>query len=257
MIVELQDRRLIAALQCVDAVVGEPILASLQFQGSGVRVIRNRLGFYLLTAALGFEDYIRQFDLAGLASPLATDVDLQINDPGGQYLPRRFRLTVPRSLSAEAETSAFRPAVISLFPSPAFARPQPGWAVFRASIADAEGNPLPWALIRVSRQADPVIDAIAQADDRGEALIAVAGIPMTLVSGDSDPEDAEALPNLLPDVVTATATVIFDPAPIAAIPDPDDLLARRETLPSGSLPLSIAAGRSQSTTLAFNLSPPS
>lgn len=255
MIVELQDRRLIAALQCVDAVVREPIQDSLQIQGDGVRVVRNRLGLYVLTAAPGFADYTRQFDPAVLAALPDDAVELLVRDPRGQYLPRRVRVSVPRALNAETEDSIFRPVVIPLFPAPALARPQPGWAVFRVTVTDAGGTPLPWALIEVTRAVAPTISTLAQADARGEALIAVPDLPITLVSADSDPAD-DAPPELLPEAVTVTATVLFDPTLGATISDPDDLLARRATLPQGTIPLSVAAGRSQSTILTVTLNPP-
>lgn len=255
MMLELQDRRLIAALQCVDAVAREPIQSPLRIEGEGIRLIRNRLGFYVATAAPGFADYTRQFDPAELTAPPSGSVELLVTDPRGQYLPRRFQLPIPRSLDSEAETTIFQPVVIPLFPAPGLTRPQPGWAVFRASITDAADNPLPWALIEVTRATDPVINALSQADDRGEALIAVSNLPLILVSADPEPEE-EASPELLPQAVTATATVIFDPTQGTAIPNPDDLLARRATLPQVTLPLSVAAARSQSTTLTFTLNPP-
>lgn len=260
MIVELQDRRLIAALQCVDAVVGEPIVEALQIQGTGIRTIRNRLGLYGLTAAPGFEDYTGQFDPSDLPAPVIAPpgdgIDLLISDPRGQYLPRLFRLAVPRALSAAAETSIFRPVVVPLFPAPAFARPQPGWAVVRASLTDAGGTPLPWALIEVTRPADPAIATLAQADARGEALIAVPEIPVTLWAADDAPEGDEGPPPILLDAIAVTATAIFDPALDTFPPNPDDLLARRAALPQGTLPLSIAAARSQTLPLAFTLNPP-
>lgn len=260
MILELQDRRLIAALQCVDAVVGEPIVEPLHVWGAGLRTIRNRLGLYVLTAAPGFEDYTGQFDPANLPVPVmpppGNGVDLLIGDPRGQYLPRLYRLTVPRALSAAAATSIFRPVVVPLFPAPAFARPQPGWAVVRASLTDAEGTPLSWALIEVSRPADPAIAALAQADARGEALIAVPEIPVTLWAADDAPTDDEGPPPILLDAIAVTATALVDPDLVGTPPNPDDLLARRATLPQGTLPLSIAAARSQTLPLAFTLSPP-
>ncbi|MBE7384896.1 MAG: hypothetical protein F6J95_026215 [Leptolyngbya sp. SIO1E4] len=251
MIIELQDRRLIAAIQCVDAVVGEPIPQSLQIQGPGMRFVRNRLGLYVLTTAPGFEAYTRQFDPAALVPPPDREILLQVTDPSGQYLPRLLRLVIPRSLEAEADTSIFRPVRLPLFPAPTFTRPQPGWAIFRAGVSNLAGEPLPWALIQVTRQSNPILNALAQADSRGQALIAVPNIPQTLVSADSE----DGVPDLLPDAVTATATVIFDPA-VTTIPDPDDLLARQSDLFTGTLPLSVAAGRSRSISLAFDLSPP-
>jgi hypothetical protein len=255
-ILERQDRRLIAAIQCVDAVVGESIVEPLHIGGRGIHIVRNRLGLYVLTAAPGFADYTRQFDPADLVTPAVDSLDLLISDLRGQYLPRRYRLMVPRALSATAETSIFRPVVVPLFPAPAFARPQPGWAVVRASLTDAGGRPLPWALIEVSRPADPAIATLAQADGRGEAMIAVPEIPVTLWSAEDDPADDAEPPPILLDAIAVTATAIVAPALAGNPPDPDDVLVRRATLPQGTLSLSIAAARSQTLSLAFALSLP-
>jgi hypothetical protein len=71
-------------------------------------------------------------------------------------------------------------------------------------------------------------------DARGEALVAVPGIPVTIWGAGAGP--------VLVSEVDVTLETVFDPdAP--AMPDPDDLEIRHAALPTGALAVRLAAGR--------------
>jgi hypothetical protein len=268
---EWQDRRLVAALQFVDATTGASIRQPLQLQARSARsqFVRNLSGHYVLMTTPGFEDYSQTFDLNELATTLANRVlTIDVTDPSGQYLPRQCSLSLPRNsaidpASVAAETSLFQPVRIALYPS-ASAPVSPGWAVLRATVVNAlTSERLPWALVVATTDGTT---ALAQADWRGEALIAIPGIPITTWSTGAGPTAPVTVTE-----VEATLEVVFDPA-LATIaesadfaqlkdpnanfhPDPDRLNDRRSGLQVGAIALPLASGRHLSYRLAVTLSP--
>src|SRR5690606_11784559 len=113
------------------------------------------------------------------------------------------------------------------------------------------------ALLRVRRDGDVIARGLT--DGRGEALLAVVGVPM-LTFG----EDEEAV---VVDEVTVTVEAVFDPAAgsrtsaaaLAAgaqppIPEVDpDVLDDDDSLPETAQTLAVAARRRQSLTLAVDV----
>lgn len=277
---EWRDRRMIAALRFVDATTGGSIRQPLQLQTPPSRppsrFVRNLSGHYVLMAAPGFERYSQTFYLEDLAAPPpSTAIDIEITDPSGQYLSRQFSLPIPRDpspdpTSVNSESSLFQPVRIALYPS-TNARVNPGWAVLRTTVVNAAtNNRLPWAIVVVSAPA--ILSAetpiVAQADWRGEVLIAVPGIPITTwVTG---PDDGPGPAPVTTTEVEATLEVVVDPAvtpiPDAAdftqladpnpdyFPNPEQRNANRSGLLVGSVPFTLASGRDLSHRLVVNLS---
>lgn len=280
---EWRDRRMVAAFRFVDATTGGSIRQPLQLQTpvqapnsrslsrSLSRFVRNLSGHYVLMETPGFEDYSETFTLDELAVTPATQMlTIAVSDPSGQYLPRQFSLSLPRNAaidpaSVRAETSLFQPARVALYPSPN-ARVNPGWAVLRAAVVNATTRErLPWALVTATTNGTTTL---TQADWRGEALIAVPGIPITTwatgAGGGAGPPPVTATE------VEATLEVVFDPAltpiPESAdfaqvrdpntnfLPDPDRLNTRRSGLLVGSVALFLASGRDLAYRLAVTLS---
>jgi hypothetical protein len=107
--------------------------------------------------------------------------------------------------------------------------------VVRASVAGATpGSTLAHALVRVVRDSDGVRIGAGMSDARGEALVAIEGIPSALL-GDGDG----------PVVATEIAVhlqVISDPNAGDA-PDPDDLEARHADLLVRETAANVASGR--------------
>ena len=266
---ELQDTRILAALRGVDAIAKQPILYPLQFTGSGVQCSRNRRGDYLIRSAPGFERYSQQFQIPPLPpnTPTSRLIELQVNDPNGHYLPRRVRVQLPRDADPanfESELSLFQPIRIPLFPSPAIARLPSGWTVIYVTVLDGETQArLPWSWIRVTRATNPVIDTLAQADWRGEAVVIIPDIPVTLAATEAD------TPQMLVSTLAIEIEVIFDPIvqPLPSdadfvgfenpnesfLPDPDDLTRRSDELRSGTTELMIIAAHTQSAAIAVSL----
>lgn len=182
MSVEMLDRRVLAALRFRDAVTGATVAGPLDVRAPGARWIRNRRGWWVLAQAPGLEAHTAAFR-APPAAPAVGSVPLAVRvaDPAGRYLPRVAALALPRDpdpAKAAKPESLFQPAEIDLFPSPA-APVSPNWAVLRVSASGADG-PLAGALLRVVRKASPTtVLGRGMTDARGEALVAVAGIPVT------------------------------------------------------------------------------
>lgn len=289
---EWRDRRILAAFRFVDAITGGPVRQALAlnllrepipaeigdlFERSRLgqplgQFVLNPSGYYVLLSAPGFETYRETFSLDELAAPPAnTPFNLAVSDPSGQYLPRLYGFSLPRnpasdSASVASANSLFQPARIPLFPSPA-APTNPGWAVLRATVVNAATNRrLPWALIVATVAGVPTL---TQADWRGEALIAVPGIPVTTWgSGEGNGEEP---PPVTVTEVPATLEVVFDPVVISLEeggdfteisdpnaryrPDPERLNNNRSGLLAGSVTVNLASGRDRAYRLAVTLAP--
>ncbi len=257
------DRRVLGAIQLVDATTGSPIQRRLQVSGVGVQLVWNRSNYAVIYAAEGLEAYTDSF-LAPTSPPLSTmSIQVSTIDPEGHYLPRQVMIKLPRDpdpTKATATDSLFQPIKVAVYRSPA-AQVAAGWAVIRATVIEQTTNQrLPWALIRVVRSA-PVRVTLSLADWRGEALISVPGIPVTtpgagmgsvLVNEIDVTLEIVFNPLLTTISITSDLSTLTDPN-TGYLPDPDDLEARRASLRSGSLPYKLASGRDRADTLAVTL----
>jgi hypothetical protein len=176
------DRRLLGAVRFVDAVTGAEILSTLRVDAPGVRWVRNLRGWFVAAQAPGLEAHTLPLDAPPAEpEPGAVPVTLRVTDPAGRYLPRMALLTLPRDpdpANKDAAGSLFLPESVELYPSPVM-RAAPGWAVIRVAAADAQGRPAAGALFRVLRKSGGGLLGRGMADARGEALVAVPGIPVT------------------------------------------------------------------------------
>jgi hypothetical protein len=167
----------------------------------------------------------------------SASVEVTVRDPDGKYLARRTTLRLPLdpdSQHVNAPGSLFTPVDVALYPSPV-ASTAPGWAIVRASVA-VSGSlaPLSGALIRVLRGSDGTRLALGLSDGRGEALVAIPGIPVTTWDAGAGA--------VLASEIDATVQAVADPV-APAVPDPDDLEARQGSLPSSSSTVKLASGR--------------
>jgi hypothetical protein len=255
---ELAERRVLGAVRFLDATTRLPVRSPLAVTGGdGVRLVRNRQGLWVLLEAPGLEEHTESF-LAPPSEPAvgSVPVELTVSDPGDRYLPRLVALRLPRDPDpdhAEEEDSLFRPVDALLYPAPA-ASVMPGWAVIRATVVRAGSRePLAGALLRVVRQSDGEVLARALTDwrdrVRGEALVAVPGVPVT-TWGEGEPDEP-----VLVHEVPVSLEAFFDPAfdPDAGAggrpPDPDRLETQRAGLPSATEDLMLASGRTETKTL--------
>lgn len=254
MIREALDRRILTALRFVDATVRSHVTTALELSGEGVRTIRNGTGLHILTAAPGFAAYTDAF-AAAPAVP-AADVVLTVRDRAGRYLPRSVAVALPRDpdpAHADLPGSLFRPLEVALYPAPA-AVVGAGWATLRLRVVRAGGDQgLPFAYVRLVRISDNVAIGAGLADERGEALVAVAGVPVT--SWSTSPTAPPVVSTI---AVRATAyydATAYDPA-AGVYPDPDRLEAIFSSLPhSTEQTFDLASGREEARRIDVPLPP--
>jgi len=253
----------LGAVRFVDGASGQPVSRKLTVTAPGVRWLRSRRGLYVVADAPGLASHSIAFDAPPAEPPLASvTVTLSVSDPAGGYLARQAVVSLPRDPSpgAAADASLFVPVEVTLYPTPA-AQVFPNWALVRAAVADVDtGAPLAGALLRVLRNGDTEPTARGLSDARGEALVAVPGIPVTTWASDEDEEDgegegeeAEEEPPVIVSEVAATVEAVFDPALAGNLPDPEDLEARRDTLATVSAGIALAPGRTETVTLEVDL----
>lgn len=255
MIREDVDHRVLAALRFVDATVGSQVAASLEIVGDGVRVIRNLSGLHVLVRAPGFDAYAAAFrDPPAVA---ATPVTLTVHDRGRRYLSRRVVVPLPRNADpddAALDDSLFRPVEVPLYPAPAGALGV-GWAVLRLSIKrGATDDGLPYAYVRVVRDGDGELLGVGMADHRGEALVTIAGVPVTswnTTSSSTSPVVSS---------VAARVTAYFDPTAYdertGRWPDPDALEQTFATLAHSTEELfDLASGHAEARRIGVPLPP--
>lgn len=242
---DLLDRRILGALRFVHGVSGAPLARALVLRASGVVWQRNRQGEYLITDAPSLSEHTTAFFAPPTTPPLGSvSVAVDVVDPSGEFLPRRVQLQLPRDpdpARADQPDSLFHALAVALFPAPA-AKIDHDWARLHTHVSVASGEAAQFALLRVTRTSDNQVLARAMSDARGEALIAVPGIPVT----PWEEADGPVLGNDLEVRIEA----VFDPA-LTTSPDPDELEADAAGLASVTVVIRIAAGRAQSLALQF------
>lgn len=231
---ERLDRRVLGAVRVVSSVTGLPLDAPVVM--SGATVVRNRRGDYVLMAVDGtdvFDDYLATFDAPPTSpTPESVDVTLRVDDFSGRYLPRRFTLALPRSPNPADADSIFIAHTVPLFPAPALAVGM-NWALVRVAVRENGTNaPLAGALIQVINEDDDLIGA-GMSDERGEALVAVAGLKLISAGGGNG--------NVTTTEFEVTLRAKVDPA--ASYPTNPDILVADNTLPTAELPITITPQR--------------
>ena len=252
--------RVLAALRPVDATTGATIDTSLRITGDGARIVRNRSGFHVVHEWTRLAAHATQF-LQPPASPApgSETLQLRIDDPSGRYLPRLATLGLPRNPDRDAPDSVFAALDIPLYPAPSAALGT-NWCALRVSVsAQPSGDVLGGALLRVI--AGGQVLARGLSDWRGEALVAVAGVPVTTWSADADAVVAthvDAVLEVCHDPAAGSRSplaAVRDGRPPAALPrvDPADLETRRATLPSAQADVQLRARASLSLNLGLDL----
>lgn len=241
---EQVDRRILGAIRFVDSTTGLPITSALSVKSGGLlRFVRNLSAHYVIAGAPGLEAHTIAFAKPPDSPAVGTlTFEISIDDPARKYLSRRHTLKLPRDPDpnkAGASDSLFRAAEVRLFPS-STAFTGVGWAVIRASVVrKGTDDPLNGALLRVTKKNGTLADeakplGVGLTDKRGEALVAVPGIPVTTFG-----EGAGAVTT---NEIDITIAAFFDPE-ASAIPDPDDLEARRANLKSVTIDTQLGSGR--------------
>jgi hypothetical protein len=243
---ETLERRVLGAIQFVDAVTGSRVMETVQVAGDGLLLKRGREGRIVIWKATGLETHTDAFANPPVEPALESmTVALAISEAGTHYLPRRASIRLPRDpnpANANNNSSLFQPITIRLLPSPA-ALVAASTAIVYLSVRDEDTEaPLAGALVRVLRASDSAVLGRGMSDWRapvaGEALVAVPGIPVTSFNAG----DGGAVMTTQVDV---NIEVIFDPdlSPLEELPDPDDLEARRATLRRATVPSQLRWGQ--------------
>ena len=119
MINEFVRHRALAAMRFIDASTDLLITTPVIVSGEDVKVVGNRRNDYILLARRNRQD------------PVAP-IELSVQAPGGQYLPRGFTLPLPRDpdpQNASSDNSLFQTIDVNLFRTPSAAIPV-GYRVF-------------------------------------------------------------------------------------------------------------------------------
>jgi hypothetical protein len=264
--IELLDRRILGAIRCQDGITGLVLQHPLKIESDSLVLKRNRQGDYVIVDILNNNDlHVHTTVFADAPSTPGLEsvpIDVVIRDPLGDYLPQRHHVRLPRDRNLQSAVAIVKPIPIPLFRSPR-ANTEPNWAVIRATLADqTTGQRLPWALVKVVKIVGDEVTtlALAMADWRGEALIAVPGIPvMTWNAGGGA---------VLTREVDVRIDIVFDPqvqslslADLSLdpnrnyLPNPEVLASNSPTLRRGSRNgYKLAAGRDRPDVIAVVLS---
>lgn len=248
------ERRVLGALSCVDATTGAPLDVALRLEApEGARIRRNRSGLFVLHEWAPLANHSAAF-LDAPPAPLdgPKTLTLGLSDPLGTYLPRMVSLTLPLDADpahAEQDGSLFRPQRVPMYPA-STARLGANWAAVHASLFEAgSGDALGGVLLRVVSAGQVIARGLS--DWRGEALVPVAGIPVTTWSTEPGA--------VIVTQIDATLEAFFDPSSATRTPmaevragrtpqqlprvDPVAIEAARAGLPQASVLVSLAAGR--------------
>lgn len=263
------DCRILGAVSFQDATTNLRIRHPLTVEvAAGVKLVRNRSGYYVIFSAPGFNAYVDSFS----EQPIEPDpraiqtetmaLELRILDLHRKYLPRRSTVHLPLNPAITRPSQGgwlFDPIEVKLFSAPT-ANTLPGWAAIRATVREeGKQNRLPWALITVRRNGKPEPLARGLADHRGEAFVPVPGLPVTIAD--------EGPGAVMTSEIPVALEVIFDTSlqkvPNGVAPDrPDNFFPDPAVLEAGTAPRfrsstkndSLASGREYRMELTVNLS---
>jgi hypothetical protein len=254
------DARVAGAVRFVDSVTAAPIDTRLQVTAPGASLLRNRSGLYVLHDVAGLAEYQAHFDAPpAVPAPGSVEVVLSVQDPDGRYLPRAAALSVPRNpaLPPSDPASLFHPVDIPLYRASS-APLAANWAVLRAVVVAGNDDHLGGALLRVLRNG--IVLARGLSDWRGEALVPVAGVPVTtFAEGDGAvvTSEIEVAVEAVFDPDTGTRTSAADVAAgrmPAMLPCVDPAAIEiKSGLPGAQQTLLIAARRTQTLSIAVDL----
>lgn len=273
---DVNERRILGAFRMVSATTGTSVDSDFAVDAGPLNVLRNRSGVFVVRDGPGMHDLtlrsdieigiavLKPFNLSGKSpapaaadsapapgmpattAPTQQEFALTISDRRSSYLPRRFKLKLPRkNVTASDPDSIFNAVKVQLYPAAA-AQVAQSWAVVRVSVVKA-GDPartgLPWSLVQVKKKSDNTVLSTGMSDERGEALVSVVGLPALSANGGSG--------TLLSSDVDVDVAAFFDPANSTQdfVPDPDELIAKLGTMKTASQAAKIASGRTNTVTI--------
>jgi hypothetical protein len=256
-----RDDRVLCALRCIDATSRVPVESRLRIRSitpPHPRIQRNSRGLFVVVEWASLAEHARAF-LEPPAQPSVESLSLKlaIEDPSGCYLPRLVEVLLPRNPDPLAARNLFEPIEVPLYSS-ATAPLEANWSVLNVSVHTA-AEALGGALLLVSRNGSVLASGLS--DWRGEALVAIAGVPIISFSDQQDAALTHDLDVVLEGVFNpGTGTRIplakvRDGPPPALLPlvDPEALHKERNQMPRQQRNLRIAARGQISTTLRIDI----
>jgi hypothetical protein len=260
---ERVERRVLGALRLVDATTLVPIDDPLIVSAPGARLLRNRSGLYVIHSWTRLPTHEDAFDAPPAAPAVGSaSLVLDVRDPAGKYLGRRIAIALPRDptpANVEQSGSLFRAVEVPMYPA-ASAAVSANWVELRATVREtASGDGLGGALLRVVTATGVLARGLT--DWRGEALVPVAGVPITTWSTEPGAVVITEIPASLEcyfDAGVGTRTTAADVrAGIAPgtlpLPDPQAIENGRAALPQSIVPIVLAAGRALSVTISIGV----
>jgi hypothetical protein len=213
------ERTAFAAIRLVDGVTGAPVGPGPQVRCDEADILINRSGMIVLRglrrtvpgvmteAEASSSEPANRYGLQlarGAAPPFSAPITVEVRDPRGLYLPRRCLLRVVRDPPPAVPTVLDR----ELFPSPT-ASPGPGHAVLNVRCVRA-GVGVPGVVLAVRRVSDNALLARGLSNDLGDALVLVAGLPVSTWSDTDADGDLDAVTT--PDTSVRVAALLDESA---------------------------------------------
>lgn len=227
----LVERRVLGAVQFIDATTGAPVRRPLRV-ASTARTWWQRSGLLVIADAPGLHEHTTAFtrppDEPAVGS---VAVPLQVTDPGWEYQPTTVSVVLPRSPEPADANSVLRPQPLRLWRTGA-APASPNWTVYRATLLlQGTDTPVVGALVQLVAAGHT---QQALSDATGQVTLALVGQPLfTLEGGGQLSRTLQASLSLhLPHPAdTRLVDVAAEIARLAAQP-PDQAFNR--TLPTGA-----------------------
>ena len=226
------ERRVLGAIRLIDATTGRPLHRPLSVSAEGVRFLVNRAQLYVISRAPGLAAHTVAFAAPpDTPAPGSRPIEITIDDPLGEYLPRRATIPLPRNPAPGADDpDLFAPEAVTMLPSPNAALRQ-NWSGVRLSLRLADGGPVRGALVNLRREAaegeEGLLVASGLSDERGEALVILPGLPVSRSAepGEEPQPDADEGEVTTPETSVSLEIVVDPDLPWPA--DPTRLLANR------------------------------
>jgi hypothetical protein len=171
--------------------------------------------------APGLEAHVGAFEAPPDEPPVGSrPIEITIDDPLGEYLPRRATIPLPRSPAPAADQpDLFAPEAVTVLPSPNAALRQ-NWSGVRLSLWLPDDRPVPGALINLRSapedEGEAALVASGLSDERGVALVILPGLPISRSVGAPGPSE-EPEPGADDGEVTTPET----PVTLEIVVDPD------------------------------------
>ncbi len=195
--IENVDQRVLGAVRLMDPATGRAITRPLRVSAEEVLFQRNRSGFYVILSAPGYRDYVRTLRLEAATPAPAMTLEITVSDPMRHYLPRLTTLDIPRDpnpepAEGEDDRSLFKPVDVPMLPA-SCAPTRANWSLVRASVflppSGDDEIPAAGALLRVLNEPGGAERSRGVCDKRGEALVIIPDVPITIFSDDDESDD--------------------------------------------------------------------